>query len=163
MEATTVFEQKVALTPKDLNRVAVSSIESILQEKIEQELEGKCMKNGYVVPGTLKLLSRSMGQIDAGRFTGGFVYFVQAEGKVLYPTDGMIIEVEVMKKNKMGIFAEYNNAIRVMLPRDLHIGNEEFESINVGDKIRALVKKSRFQMNDTFILSVGVFDGFVRA
>jgi hypothetical protein len=61
-----------------------------------------------------------------------------------------------MRKNKMGIFGEYNSAIRVMLPRDLHLGNDNYENINIGDKIQVLVKKSRFQINDPFILSVGI-------
>jgi DNA-directed RNA polymerase subunit E'/Rpb7 len=156
METTTVFEQRVTLTPKDLNRVATSTIDALLLEKTEQVLEGKCTKNGYVIPGSLKMLSRSMGQIDAGRFTGAFVYFVQVEGHVLYPTDGMILRVEVVRKNKMGIFAEYNSAIRVMIPRDLHIGIEQYENINIGDKVSVLIKKSRFQVNDPFILSVGI-------
>jgi hypothetical protein len=56
----------------------------------------------------------------------------------------------------MGIFGEYNSAIRVMLPRDLHLGNDNYENINIGDKIQVLVKKSRFQINDPFILSVGI-------
>lgn len=156
METTTVFEQRVALTPKDLNRVVSSTIDKLLMEKAEQVLEGKCTKNGYVIPGSLKILSRSMGQVDAGRFTGAFVYFIQVEGKVLYPTDGMILQIEVMRKNKMGVFGEYNTAIRVMLPRDLHLGNEAYDNINIGDKIQVLVKKSRFQINDPFILSVGI-------
>ena len=156
METTTIFEQRVALTPKDLNRVATIKIDKLLIEKAEQVLEGKCTKNGYVVPGSLKMISRSMGQIDPGRFTGAFVYFIQVEGKVLYPTDGMILQIEVMRKNKMGIFGEYNTAIRVMLPRDLHLGSDNYENINIGDKIQVLVKKSRFQINDPFILSVGI-------
>jgi hypothetical protein len=156
METTTIFEQRVALTPKDLNRVAGTPIEKLLIEKAEQVLEGKCTKNGYVIPGSLKMISRSMGQVDPGRFTGAFVYFIQVEGKVLYPTDGMILQIEVMRKNKMGIFGEYNAAIRVMLPRDLHLGNDDYDNINIGDKIQVLVKKSRFQINDPFILSVGI-------
>ncbi len=163
MESTAIFEQRISLTPKEMNRISTSTIDKILLEKLEGQLEGKCTKNGYVVDGSIKLLSRSMGQIDSGRFTGSFIYFVQAEGKVLYPTDGMILEVEVMRKNKMGIFAEYNRAIRVMLPRDLHLGNEEYENIEIGQRISVLVKKSRFQVNDPFILSVGVLNNIISA
>ena len=158
METTTIFEQRVALTPKDMNRVTRVSIDKILLEKVESLLEGKCSKNGYVQPGSLKILSRSMGQIDSGRFTGAFIYFVQAEGSVLYPTDGMIMQIEVTRKNKMGIFGEYNQAIRVMLPRDLHIGDEVYDAINIGEKISVLIKKSRFQISDPFILSVGILN-----
>ena len=51
----------------------------------------------------------------------------------------------------------YKNAIRVIVPRDLHIGNELFENVTIGDIIRVEIKKSRFQINDESILSVGIF------
>jgi ATP-dependent Zn protease len=44
-----------------------------------------------------------------------------------------------------------------MIPRDLHIGNEKFEAIQIGDKIRVEIKKSRFQVNDTHILSIAEY------
>jgi hypothetical protein len=39
----------------------------------------------------------------------------------------------------------------------LHIGNEAFEAVTVGERVRVQIKKSRFQVNDPFILSVGIF------
>jgi hypothetical protein len=57
----------------------------------------------------------------------------------------------------MGIYVEYKDAIRVLLPRDLHIGNIEFDALAVGDKIEVEIKKSRFQVNDPFILCVGIY------
>ena len=57
----------------------------------------------------------------------------------------------------------YKNAIRVIVPRDLHIGNEQFDAVNVGNKIKVEIKKSRFQVNDDSILSVGLFISDVSA
>jgi len=59
----------------------------------------------------------------------------------------------------MGVYASFEDAIRVMVPRDLHIGDEAFDAIEVGQTIQVEIKKSRFQVNDTSILSVGVFRG----
>ncbi len=53
----------------------------------------------------------------------------------------------------------YKNAIRILVPRDLHIGNEEFEALQPQDTIEVEIRKSRFQMNDSYILSVAVFVG----
>jgi hypothetical protein len=63
----------------------------------------------------------------------------------------------------MGCYVILNDAIRIMIPRDLHIGNEEFESVEVGDRIKIEIKKSRYQVNDTHILSIGQFIGRVGA
>jgi len=46
-----------------------------------------------------------------------------------------------------------------MIVRDLHIGNVEFDSIQLGENIRIEIKKSRFQINDPHILSIGQFLG----
>jgi hypothetical protein len=61
----------------------------------------------------------------------------------------------------MGLYVIIKDAIRIMVPRDLHIGNEEFDSIEIGDKIIIEIKESRFQVNDTHILSIGEFVGMV--
>jgi len=156
MEQLAVFEDKVMLTPADLSR-EITSFDEILLEKLKGSLEGKCSRHGYVLPGTLELLSRSMGSAEKGRFTSDFLYYLKAQGKVLNPPDGFQIDGEVTRKNKMGLYVIINNAIRIMIPRDLHIGNEDFDNIQIGDMVRVEIKKSRFQVNDTHILSIGQY------
>jgi DNA-directed RNA polymerase subunit E'/Rpb7 len=162
METRAIFERKITLTPRDLNKVSKTRpIDSLILEKVQNELEGKCSQHGWVIPQSIKLLSRSLCHCEAGRFTGAMTSWVQAEGGVYYPVDGMELEAEVLKKNKMGMFVVFNDAIQVMVPRDLHIENEEYHDVGIGDKIRVEIKKSRFQVNDQYILSVGVFKGVV--
>lgn len=156
MEYVAVFEEKVTLTPKDL-RKEITSIDNILEQKLRTRLEGRCSRNGYVLPDGIKILSRSMGSIERGRFTGNLLFHIQAEGKVLNPPDGTILEGEVIRKNKMGLYVEYAKAIRIIIPRDINIGNDEFESVEVGEMVEVEIKKSRFQVNDEYILSVGLF------
>ena len=156
MEHTALFEEQVSLTPKDM-RVKIDSVESIVADKLKARLEGRCSRHGFVVPETMKVLSRSMGSLEKGRFTGSIIFHVQAEGTVLNPPDGAILEGEVIRKNKMGIYVSYKDAIRVIIPRDLHIGNEAFEAVEIGETVEVEIKKSRFQVNDPYILSVGSF------
>jgi DNA-directed RNA polymerase subunit E'/Rpb7 len=161
MEQIAIFEEKVALTPADLSR-EITSFDEILLNRLQKTLEGKCSRHGFVIPGSLELLSRSMGSAEKGRFTADFLYYLKAQGKVYNPPDGFQIEGEVIRKNKMGLYVIIENAVRIMIPRDLHIGNEEFDSIQIGDIIRAEIKKSRFQVNDTHILSIGQYLTTVR-
>jgi len=159
MEHLAVFEERIPLNPKDLNRLAEVTVETLLLEKIRAKLEGRCSRHGYVVPGSLEIVSRSMGHVEVGRFTGDVVYQVQAQGQVLNPSDGSMIVGEVLKKNKMGIYIEYRDAIHIILPRDLHKGSDEFENLETGVQINVEVKKSRFQVNDPFIQCVGLYKG----
>ena len=107
----------------------------------------------------MKILSRSMGYVEKGRFTGDIIFHVQAEAKVLNPPAGFTLEGVVIRKNKMGMYVSYNDAIRIILPRDLHIGDEAFEAVPVGATVSVEIQKSRFQVNDAYILSVGLFRG----
>jgi DNA-directed RNA polymerase subunit E'/Rpb7 len=160
MNHTALFEEQVALTPKDMS-VQVDSIDAVLEEKLQKKLEGKCSRHGFVVSGTLKVLSRSMGAMERARFTGSILFHIQAEADVLNPPDGFVLEGVVIRKNKMGMYVSYSTdkeeAIRVIVPRDLHIGNEAFEAVEIGENVRVEIKKSRFQINDPYILSVGIF------
>ena len=158
METDAFFQEKVYLTPNDISR-EVTSIDAILLKKIKERLEQKCSPHGYVLPGTLELLTRSAGMVDSGRFSGDWAFLVKAKGRVLHPPEGTSIELEVLKNNKMGVYGIYENAIRVMIPRDLHLGDEEFDQLKVGERIRVEIQKSRFQLRDPFIVSVGLFRG----
>ena len=156
MEYTAVFEEAVSLTPKDL-RSPIKSLDIILEGKLRARLEGKCSRHGFVVSDSVRVLSRSMGTIDRGRFTGNILFHVQAEGKVLNPSDKTILDGEVIRKNKMGLYLNYKDAIRIIVPRDANIGKDEFEHVEMGETITVEIKKSRFQVNDPYILSVGLF------
>ena len=156
MEQLAVFQEKVSIQPIDL-RPDITSFDDILLSKLKKQLEGKCSKHGYVIPDSLTLLSRSLGFAEKGRGTADFLYYLKAQGKVYNPPDGLIVEGEVSLKNKMGCYAILHNAVRVMIPRDLHIGNEEFDTLEVGDRIQIEIKKSQFRVNALHILSIGMF------
>jgi DNA-directed RNA polymerase subunit E'/Rpb7 len=158
MQHAAIFEEQVALTPKDM-RQDIESIDTVLLEKLSTTMEGRCSKNGYVLPGTVQILSRSMGAMEKGRFTGNILFHLQAEATVLNPSDGTILEGEVIRKNKMGMYVSYMEAIRVIIPRDLYIGDEGYDAVQIGDRIQVEIKKSRFQVNDPYILSIGYFKG----
>jgi DNA-directed RNA polymerase subunit E'/Rpb7 len=162
MEHSVIFEEQVSLTPNDFSK-EITSINDILLIKLKEKLENKCSRNGFVLSNSLSILSRSLGKSSNGRFTGDYVFYVQIQGNVLNPPDGTVIEGEVISKNKMGLYINYKNAIRIIVPRDLHIGNKEFDSVNVGNKIQVEIKKSRFQVNDSSILSVGLFISLIGA
>ena len=75
MEQLAVFQEKVVISPIDLHS-DVESFDDILMVKLKKQLEGKCSKHGFVIPGSLEMLSRSMGICEKGRATADFIYFV---------------------------------------------------------------------------------------
>lgn len=157
MESIAVFEDKIYICPRDFSKKI--SIDNVILEKLANKLEGKCSLHGWVKPQSVKVISRSSGYIENGRFTGDTVFHVQSEATVINTPSGLVVRGDVIKKNKMGMFVNYKDAVRIILPRDLHIGNEEYDNTEVGDFIKVEIKKSQFQVNDLNILSVGLFRG----
>ena len=156
MESTAFFERKLTVTPKELNQIRDKPIETILHDQLKKNIDGKCSEHGFVLRNSIKIISRSMGYYDQS-YTGETSYFVKAEAKVVNSVDDTRIIAEVIRKNKMGLYANFRDALRIIVPRDLHLGNEEFESVQIGDKIEIELKKSKFQINDPYILVSALF------
>lgn len=162
------LDQRMALSPTEL-REAAADIDAYLISKIRKRLEGQCCTHGYVRPGSTQILARSMGQAEHGRFTGDFLYNVKVKVLCLLPHADQITEGRILKMNKLGAYAlivddgRLREAMRILLPRDLHLGNAEFDALEPGKGVRIRLLRSRFQANDAFIQAVGVFEGMAPA
>jgi hypothetical protein len=164
MYQTMYMDERVPLAATELNIVTSPEIiQEILEQKLRELHEGKCNANGFVRPGSLKLLGRSMGAAENGRFTGNLLYDCKVSCEVLYPTAGAQMEAKVIKVNRMGAYAVFEEAIRILLPRDLHIGNIDFDEIKEGDIVKVQLDRSRFQTKDAYIMAVGHLVGTKKA
>ena len=156
MYHTVYLDERVSLSPVELNDIrAADDVKGILITKLRERHEGKCNANGHVRPGSMELLARSVGLAENGRFTGNLLYDCKVKCDILYPTTESPMDVTVIKVNKMGAYAVFEEAIRVLLPRDMHLGNSEFDAIKEGDVLKIVLERSRFQTNDPFITAVG--------
>jgi len=150
------MDDRVVLTPSQLNAIHdLNALQETLHANLSEKHEGKCNANGHVRPGSLELLKRSAGVAENGRFTGNFVYDCKFKCDVLYPLAESDLTAYVIKVTKMGAYAHYDHAIRILLPRESHVGNEEYNAIQEGSTVRVRIDMSRFQTNDPYIMSVG--------
>jgi DNA-directed RNA polymerase subunit E'/Rpb7 len=158
------LDQRVSVSPTDL-REAAADIDKFLVDKIRSGLEGQCCTHGYVRPGSTQILARSMGQAEHCRFTGDFLFHCKVRVMCLLPEAGQIVDAQLLKVNKLGAYAlvvdegRVREAMRILLPKDLHLGNAEFEALEEGVIVRARLLRSRFQAKDPFIQAVGVYEG----
>lgn len=158
------LDQRVTLSPTEF-REAAADIDAHLVKKMRKVLEGMCCTNGYVRPGSTQILARSMGQAEHCRFTGDFLFQCKVKVMCLLPEAGQIIDAQVLKINKLGAYAlvvddgRLQEAMRILVPRDLHVGNKEFDELASEQIIRIKLLRSRFQANDAFIQAVGLYEG----
>lgn len=156
-----LLEERVCLNPSDTaskdNVGTDGFIDTILIQRLKAKIEGRCISSGFVKPDSLEILHRSMGTAENGRFTGNWIYYVKLQCKVFHPETNTPVTCKVIKVNKMGAYVVFDEAMRVLLPRDLHIGNEIFDALTPDDLVVVNILRSRFQTNDPFISSVGLF------
>jgi DNA-directed RNA polymerase subunit E'/Rpb7 len=159
------FDLKVSLTPKEMNRIRVVSdtddpLYPVLLESVRSKLESRCSTHGWVIPESVAILSRSMGHLENGRYTGNIIFHVQLKADVLNPANGDRITARIETINEMGIMALYSHrvgdvqyeAIKVLVVKDESL---DFSTMSKGEDIIVKLQKSRFQINDEHILSVG--------
>lgn len=157
------IDQRIDLSPTEFRDAAVD-ITNFLLEKMRGRMEGKCTTHGYVRIGSMQILARSMGQAEHGRFTGSFIYYCKIRIDCLLPYNEQIVDGRILKMNKLGAYAlltengEDLEAMRILLPRDLHLGNAAFDNLTVGSMVRMRLLRSRFQANDAFIQAVAIYD-----
>lgn len=158
------LDQRVTLSPTEF-REAAADIDAHLVKKLRKALEGMCCTHGYVRPGSTQILARSMGQAEHCRFTGDFLFQCKVKVMCLLPEAGQIVDAQVLKVNKLGAYAlvvddgRLQEAMRILVPRDLHIGNAEFDGLVPEQIVRIKLLRSRFQANDAFIQAVGLYEG----
>jgi hypothetical protein len=156
MYHTIYLDERVALTPSEINNVSKpDDVKDMLVTKLKERHESKCNANGYVKPDSIDLVARSAGAAENGRYTGNFVYDCKMKCEVLYPKGGMVMNVLVIKVTKMGVYAVFEEAIRILVPRDIHIGNTAFDGIKEGDMIKVRLERSEIKTNAPFIMAVG--------
>jgi DNA-directed RNA polymerase subunit E'/Rpb7 len=128
------------------------NIRGSLLAQLSANVEGKCGVEGYIQPKSSVILEHSLGRVDM--LHSGIQYRVKFHADICYPHVGQIFKAPVSYRSKIGIHAELK-PIKVLIPRDLHIGNAEFEAITDKDEIAFEVLGAEFKQNDDSIFVLG--------
>ena len=148
--ATGMFERReltrvLPVHSKHLQR----NIQSSLLSQIKAQVEGRCGVEGYVQPRSSVILEYSLGRMSI--LKSGVNYRVKFQADICLPHKGQqIAGAPVMFRSKIGVHAEVS-PLKILLPRDLHIGNEEFEAIAENDTLDIEVLGAEFKQNDESI------------
>jgi DNA-directed RNA polymerase subunit E'/Rpb7 len=133
-----------------------TNIEKTIQHTISSKIEGKCIVEGYVKPGSIKIIN-----ISSGTLQGRFIEFeVVFECSICCPVEGMQIKCYAKNITQAGIRAftsldEKNSPVIIYVSRDHHSSNEYFNSIKEKDAIRIRVIGQRFELNDKQVSIIG--------
>lgn len=132
------------------------NIKEVLEENIAFSFEGKCLVEGYIKTGSVKLITYSSGLVERGNYV---VFEIVFECDICFPVEGMLINCVAKNITKAGIRAESADAIPspvvVFIARDHHYNNAQFASIQVDEKFMVRVIGQRFELNDKYVSVIG--------
>jgi DNA-directed RNA polymerase subunit E'/Rpb7 len=158
LKMETIFlDERISISPVELNAIgSPEEIRHLLEKKMREKYEGRCHSSGYVQPGSVVLLTKSMGIHEHGRFTGNILYDCRASCKAYIPIAKSILNVKIIRINKMGAYALLategeEQSMKIQIPRDLHLGDVTFDTLKEGSVVSVEILRSRFQINDPFI------------
>jgi DNA-directed RNA polymerase subunit E'/Rpb7 len=127
------------------------NIKSNLEKKIQSKTEGRCIAEGFIRPGSVKIITYSSGTIHSE-----FIEFETTfECMVCHPVEGMLIECFTKTITKAGIHAEVRDGdavpLTIFIARDHYHMDDSFNSVKENDKIVAKVIGIRYELNDPYI------------
>jgi len=132
------------------------NIREIIDKKIHDNYEGKCLVEGFIEKDSAKIISHSSGLIQRGTNISFVVVF---ECKACFPVEGTLISCVAKNITKAGIRAESldekPSPVVVFIARDHHYNSEQFNKIKEGDSFIARVIGQRFELNDKYVSIIG--------
>ena len=135
------------------------NIHSSLLAQLRHKYEGMCVAEGYIQPRSIVVVDYSLGR--ANLIKGGIDYVVRFQADVCMPHPGQVFRAPVTLRSKIGLHAEIS-PLKVLIPRDLHIGHGEFDEAEESHEIEFEVTGARFQQGDESIVVLGKLRTIVR-
>lgn len=136
-------------------------IEDHLKEVVSREIDGKCIPNGFVKPGSCVLQCYSVGTFSAGNIQ----FVLDIECMICCPKEGMVMSCVAKTVTQAGIRAHAScdpSPVVIYVSREMHdtVSKNRFmtnsmDSIKPGDMIQIRVVGKRFELNDKHVSVVG--------
>lgn len=145
-----VLSKKVNIHSKSLQK----NIQASLLAQLKMQYQGRCSSEGYVHKSQEGIVITNYSLGRANYLKGGVDYDVTFQADICLPHVGQTFKAPVTLKSKIGIHAKVT-PIEILLPRDLHIGMEEFDTVKEGDEVEFEVIGSKFKQGDEEIVVVG--------
>ena len=127
------------------------NLEQTIEQTVISMVEGKCIVEGYVKNGSVKINTYSSGIVKGNIILFDVVY----ECDICFPVAGMKLNCVAKNITKAGIRAESSETNEspfvLFIARDHHFSNEYFNSIKEDDRFVAKVIAQRFELNDKYI------------
>ena len=147
---TILLTRKLELPFRIIGRNVKDTLEHILSKIVE----GKCMAEGFIRPGSVKILTYSNGYLYGKNAIFDVVYECQSCSLV----EGVVFTCVIKNISLAGIRATLNepkSPVVVFIARDHHYDRADFTRLQEEEEIRVRVIGQRFEIGDEAISVIG--------
>ena len=165
-----MITKKVVLPIKKIG----TNIKNILEQHLNKNYTGKCFEEGYIEKNSVKILSYTNGLCVNDKLEFNAVFTCN----ICMIVDNMVLECVVENKNLSGVkcsvlfkdiideenieqnekyLEERKKSIVVFCSRDHHYNNNDFNNLEVNNKILVKVIGSKYELFDDYICVIGTF------
>ena len=155
------LKKNIYILPNDIHK----NIDELIKEKLDNDLNGICIKEGYVKPFSNEILLRSEGTLKISNFKAVIYYTIKYNTMICNPIEGQLIDCIVSDVNvsiiNCYIESEDSSPLNIFLSKQHHLGNSEYEKIKPGNQIKIKVLAKKFNYLDKQVFVIGEFMEFV--
>lgn len=138
------IERNIIIYSKYINK----NLEENILNELKNQIEEKCIPEGYVVKDSTTIIKRSIGHVIPNTFKANISYFILCQVSIINPYKNDILEAKVLDINKAGLFCN-NGPLSIIIPKRNY--NDDYSNINIGDTIKIKVFDKKFKLYDNEI------------
>lgn len=151
-----LYMQNVLTRKVELEFTTVGkNIKELLQKKLAQNMEGRCVVEGYIKPDSVRVVNYSAGELVSSNVQ----FVVVFECLVCNPVENQLVKARALSITKAGIKAEAvtkgESPLVIYIVRDHNYKNKQFSTIKEDDEFSVRIIGQRYEINDTVITVIG--------
>ena len=137
-----------------------SRMDDYLRQMVSNEMDGRCIAEGFIKPGSCVLRSHSIGALSAGNIR----FDLDVDCMLCCPKDGAVINCIAKTVTQAGIRAHActnPSPVVIYISREMHDAVRHgsvpmpMDSIKPGDTMQIRVVGRRFELNDKHVSVIG--------
>jgi len=152
---TTRIRRKLCIPFSDITDF--NCIEAHLMNVVSNQMDGRCIAEGFIEPGSCKLRSYSTGTFAAGNIR----FDLEIECMMCCPKEGTVMNCIAKTVTQAGIRAHAlsePSPVVIYISREMHnstVNHLSIDTIKPSDMIQVRVVGRRFELNDKHVSIIG--------
>jgi DNA-directed RNA polymerase subunit E'/Rpb7 len=150
-EPTSLYSKAILSKPVSIPFTMIgSNIREILQKQLVESFEGKCIKEGFMRPNSIEILTYSSGVCKHHNI----MFQVTFSCVVCFPVEGMKVRISITNITKAGVRGKSRDPyspIDVFIARDHNINNLSYQNAKLDDELFVVIVGQRYELYDKVI------------